>query len=103
MSWYSALKDVIGWVRKAVIGRIRSKQESALVYWLLKCNGDVELVAEELDAPRTTVFACRSRLIDDEYFLDAGTMGNPDAYVRSIKGEALFEALEADRGMDTTK
>ncbi len=95
MSWYSAIKDVIGW--------IRSEQESALVYWLLKYNGDVKQVAEELDAPRTTVFACRSRLIDDEYFLYAGAMGNPDAYVRSIKGEALFEALEADRGIDTIK
>ncbi len=94
MSWYSVIKDIIG----CVIGWKRSEQESALVYWLLKYNGDVKLVAEELDAPRTTVFACRRRLIDEEYFLDAGTMGNPDAYVRSIKGDALFEALEVDRG-----
>ena len=99
MSWYSVVKDVIAWIKSGQ----KSKQESALVYWLLKHHGDVKLVAEELGAPQTTVFDCRSRLIDNEYFLDAGTMGNPDAYVRSIKGEGLFEALEADRGIETSK
>ncbi|WP_419940989.1 hypothetical protein [Candidatus Palauibacter sp.] len=83
---------------KAVFGWLKKRQETAIVYHLLKNEGRVQPVVETLAAPQAELTVYRDGLVDAGYLKEVGTMGSGLAWFRSLRGDELLEALEADRG-----
>lgn len=83
-----AVKVILEWVRK--------KQDSAILYHLLKNEGRVEPVVNELDAPAAEISIYRDRLEDAGYLQEAHTSVQ-SAWIRTIRGEELLRHLESDR------
>lgn len=89
MSWYNALRDVLGWVR--------DKQDSAIVYWLLKYRGSVTRVADELSARQTEVVVIRRGLVEEGYLRVTRALGGKEFWDITADGRDLLDAFENDR------
>ena len=81
---------------KAVFGWLKKEQENAILYHLLKNEGKVEPVAEELSAPAAQLSIYRDGLEDAGYLQEAHTFGGR-AWFRTIRGDELLRHLESDR------
>lgn len=89
MSWFDAARAIIDWTK--------DKQEQAIIYHLLKYQGRVEQVAQELNAPQATVVLCRSGL-ERAGYLTVRRALRRETWSVTADGEALLKALKADRG-----
>ena len=95
MSWYDLLRDVIG----GASSWVRDRKDAAIVYYLLKYDGNVEHTAAKLEVPRARVLRCRARLKGDGYMRTMVSFSRP-GWRRTPAGDDLFWALQEDTSDD---